>query len=88
MADQSPDFQKIRDDQREFWNRSAPAWKQMFVALDSAGNVKTDDWYSPFRLRVALRGSPSARVDGACDAPAEALLAPSGSGAGGERRWR
>ena len=36
------DSERIRNEQREFWNNAAPGWKQLFVELDRAAQHVSD----------------------------------------------
>jgi ubiquinone/menaquinone biosynthesis C-methylase UbiE len=56
MSDQPIDFEKVRREQREFWNSSAPSWRRMFVALDRAAQHASD------RLVALARIKPGDRV--------------------------
>jgi ubiquinone/menaquinone biosynthesis C-methylase UbiE len=42
MAEQLLDPERIRREQREFWNDAAPGWKQMWSALDRAAQHVSD----------------------------------------------
>ncbi|MGO9604687.1 MAG: class I SAM-dependent methyltransferase [Candidatus Binataceae bacterium] len=42
MSGQSLDPERVRREQREFWNSAAPGWKQMFVTLDRAAQHVSD----------------------------------------------
>ena len=37
MSDQTTEAERINREQREFWNSSAPGWKQMWSILERAG---------------------------------------------------
>jgi len=39
---QSPESERIRNEQREFWNNAAPGWKELFVGLDRAAQHVSD----------------------------------------------
>jgi ubiquinone/menaquinone biosynthesis C-methylase UbiE len=39
---ESQDSERIRNDQRDFWNSAAPGWKQLFVELDHAAQHVSD----------------------------------------------
>src|SRR5262249_33044087 len=57
MSEQSPaDFERVRNEQREFWNESAPGWKQLFFMLDRAAQHVSD------RLVELARIKPGDRV--------------------------
>ena len=36
MSEQPAESERVRQEQREFWNNAAPGWKQLFVGLDRA----------------------------------------------------
>jgi enediyne biosynthesis protein CalE5 len=42
MSEQTVDHERVRREQREFWNNAAPGWKQMFVGLDRAAQHVSD----------------------------------------------
>jgi len=56
MSDTPIDFDRVRREQREFWNNAAPGWKQMWTALDHAAQHVSD------RLVELARIKPGDRV--------------------------
>jgi ubiquinone/menaquinone biosynthesis C-methylase UbiE len=42
MSEQPADSERVRREQREFWNNAAPGWKQLFVGLDRAAQHVSD----------------------------------------------
>src|SRR5882762_11279966 len=56
MSDTPIDFDRVRREQREFWNNAAPGWKQMWTGLDRAGQPVSD------RLVELARIKPGDRV--------------------------
>ena len=56
MSDAPIDFDRVRREQREFWNNAAPGWKQMWTALDHAAQHVSD------RLVELARIKPGDRV--------------------------
>ncbi|MDO8434096.1 MAG: methyltransferase domain-containing protein [Candidatus Binatus sp.] len=56
MSDTQSDFDRVRGEQREFWNKAAPGWKVMWTSLDSAGQPVSD------RLVELARIKPGDRV--------------------------
>ncbi len=56
MSEQTVDYERVRREQREFWNNAAPGWKQMFLSLDRAGQHVSD------RLVELARIKPGDRV--------------------------
>jgi enediyne biosynthesis protein CalE5 len=56
MSDKQADFDRVRNEQREFWNRAAPGWKVMWTSLDSAAQHVSD------RLVELARIKPGDRV--------------------------
>ena len=42
MPEQTLDPERVRREQREFWNAAAPGWKQMFILLDRAAQHVSD----------------------------------------------
>ena len=56
MSDTPTDFDRVRREQREFWNNAAPGWKQMWTALDRAAQHVSD------RLVELARIKPGDRV--------------------------
>jgi SAM-dependent methyltransferase len=78
MSDQIADAERIRREQREFWNSSAPGWKQMSAMLDRAAQHVSD------RLVELARVGPGDRVlDVASGAGEPALTAARKVGTGG-----
>ena len=56
MSDQIPDAERLRLEQREFWNRAAPGWNQLWSVLDRAAQHVSD------RLVELARIGPGGRV--------------------------
>src|SRR5258708_262850 len=56
MSDAPIDLDRVRREQREFWNNAAPGWKQMWTALDHAAQHVSD------RLVELARIKPGDRV--------------------------
>lgn len=56
MSDTPIDFDRVRREQREFWNNAAPGWKQMWTVLDRAAQHVSD------RLVELARIKPGDRV--------------------------
>src|SRR5258708_34899939 len=56
MSDTQNDFNRVRNEQREFWNKAAPGWKIMWASLDSAAQHVSD------RLVELARIKPGDRV--------------------------
>jgi ubiquinone/menaquinone biosynthesis C-methylase UbiE len=42
MSDTQADFDRVRNEQREFWNKAAPGWKVMWTSLDRAAQHVSD----------------------------------------------
>ena len=42
MPEQTLDPERVRREQREYWNAAAPGWKQMFILLDRAAQHVSD----------------------------------------------
>jgi SAM-dependent methyltransferase len=78
MSDTPIDFDRVRREQREFWNNAAPGWKQMWTALDRAAQHVSD------RLVELARIKPGDRVlDIATGSGEPGLTAARKVGAGG-----
>ena len=78
MGDQTTEAERIRREQREFWNSSAPGWKQMSAMLDRAAQHVSD------RLVELARVGPGDRVlDVASGAGEPGLTAARKVGTGG-----
>jgi ubiquinone/menaquinone biosynthesis C-methylase UbiE len=78
MSDQIAEAERIRREQREFWNSSAPGWKQMSAMLDRAAQHVSD------RLVELARVGPGDRVlDVASGAGEPGLTAARKVGTGG-----
>jgi enediyne biosynthesis protein CalE5 len=56
MSDSQNDFDRVRNEQREFWNKAAPGWKIMWESLERAGQPVSD------RLVELARIKPGDRV--------------------------
>ena len=56
MSEPTLDPERVRREQREFWNKAAPGWKQMFLMLDRAAQHVSD------RLVELARIKPGDRV--------------------------
>ncbi len=55
MSDTPTDFDRIRREQREFWNNAAPGWKQMWTALDRAAQHVSDRLVELARIKQGDR---------------------------------
>ncbi|HEY6394633.1 MAG TPA: methyltransferase domain-containing protein [Candidatus Binataceae bacterium] len=55
MSDQAPDAERVRREQREFWNRAAPGWSQMFSMLDRAAQHVSDRLVELARISLGHR---------------------------------
>src|SRR5215469_3400655 len=42
MSEQKVEYERVRREQRDFWNNAAPGWKQLFVGLDRAAQHESD----------------------------------------------
>jgi ubiquinone/menaquinone biosynthesis C-methylase UbiE len=49
------DSERIRNEQREFWNDAAPGWKQLFVGLDRAAQHVSDRLIELARIKEGER---------------------------------
>ena len=56
MSDTPIDAERVRREQRQFWNNAAPGWKEMFKVLERAGQCVSD------RLVELARIKPGDRV--------------------------
>jgi enediyne biosynthesis protein CalE5 len=55
MSEQTADHERVRREQREFWNNAAPGWKQMFVTLDRAAQHVSDRLVELARIKAGDR---------------------------------
>ena len=55
MSDTPIDFDRVRREQREFWNNAAPGWKQMWTGLDRAGQPVSDRLVELARIKQGDR---------------------------------
>jgi len=55
MTDTPIDFDRVRREQREFWNNAAPGWKQMWTGLDRAGQPVSDRLVELARIKQGDR---------------------------------
>jgi enediyne biosynthesis protein CalE5 len=55
MSEQTVDHDRVRREQREFWNNAAPGWKQMFVKLDRAAQHVSDRLVELARIKAGDR---------------------------------
>ena len=49
------DSERIRKEQRDFWNNAAPGWKQLFVGLDRAAQHVSDRLIELARIKEGER---------------------------------
>ena len=80
MSDTPIDFDRIRREQREFWNNAAPGWKQMWTGLDRAAQHVSDRLVELARIKQGNRvldiatGSGEPGLTAACKVGAEGLV--------------
>jgi len=55
MTDTPIDFDRVRREQREFWNNAAPGWKQMWTGLDRAAQHVSDRLVELARIKQGDR---------------------------------
>lgn len=55
MSDTPIDFDRVRREQREFWNNAAPGWKRMWSALDHAAQRVSDRLVELARIKQGDR---------------------------------
>jgi len=55
MSEQTPDRERVRREQREFWNNAAPGWKAMWAGLDRAAQHVSDRIVERARIKSGDR---------------------------------
>jgi enediyne biosynthesis protein CalE5 len=55
MSERTVDHDRVRHEQREFWNKAAPGWKQMFLSLDRAAQHVSDRLVELARIKAGDR---------------------------------
>jgi len=55
MSEQKVEYERVRREQRDFWNNAAPGWKQLFVGLDRAAQHVSDRLVELARIQLGDR---------------------------------
>jgi enediyne biosynthesis protein CalE5 len=79
MSEPAIDSERVRREQREFWNNAAPGWKQMFISLDRAGQHVSDRLVELARIKAGDRVLDIATGTGEPGITAARKVMPGGS---------
>ncbi len=78
MSNAQTDFDRVRNEQREFWNKAAPGWKIMWESLDRAGQHVSDRLVELARIKPGDRVLDIATGSGEPGITAARKVGPSG----------